>query len=431
MIEKITVVLLAGGKSRRFWPLKNKMQVQFLGKSFLDRQIDFLRQVGLKNIVVVVREENKPKLLRSDVEWVSQEGEGQGAAVLSASMLLQGKPLLVINADDVVSKELFKNLDAVIHENQHILVGFKTTNYFPGGYLVLDGKRVAKVVEKPGEGNEPSSFVKLVCDYFTNADKLLSFLREVSDDDRKRHYELALSEMIAGGERFELLEYTGKWLPLKYPWQTLSLMHYYFKQIKKSMIHKTAQVHKTATIVGPVVLEKDVRVMEYAKLVGPLYVGSGTIIGNHVLVRSSIVGSDCVVGYNCDITGSYIGRNCWFHSNYVGDCVIADGVAMGAGAVLANLRLDEEVIYSKVLDKSVSTGLNKFGAIIGEGSRIGVESQLMPGVKVGKHSFVGPGVLLHEDLAEHRTCYVKQELVYVENKVTSHKDREQFRKALK
>ena len=41
-----------------------------------------------------------------------------------------------------------------------------------------------------------------------------------------------------------------------------------------------------------------------------------------------------MTGFNTDITRSYIGDNCWFHSNYIGDSVLEGNVSMGSGAAI-------------------------------------------------------------------------------------------------
>ena len=430
MKEELTVLLLAGGKSSRFWPLTSKMTYIFMGKTFLERQVSLLKEVGFKNIIVVASSEIAQRFASSTAEIIVQQGEGQGAAILSTAAKIAGKPLLVVNADDLVAKDLFLNLLTKIAGTHNLLVGYKTESYFPGGYLVLDGKKVARVHEKPGEGNTPSSFVKLVCDYFVSADTLVRYLEKTDRSDPNRHYENALSEMMKQGEIFEMVEYSDSWLPLKYPWQTLDLMDDYLDQIKVMQISKSAKVHKTASLIGPIVLGEHVRVMEYSKLVGPLYIGAGTIVGNHSMVRRSMIGENAVIGFGCDVTRSFIGSDTWFHSNYIGDSVIGNHVAMGAGSILANLRLDEGDVYSNVKGERISSGRNKLGAILGEGVRIGVGVRVMPGVKVGQNSVVGPGVILQEDLADNKRCLVKQTHAFSENVISNVRDRSRFRNKL-
>lgn len=430
MNTNVTLLLLAGGRSSRFWPLPHKMTLLFTGKSFLEKQLELVKDAGFKDIVVVVNSELAGRFSGEGITVVEQKGEGQGAAILSSAPQIKGRAVLVVNADDIVSKNLLESVPYFIHNDHHVIVGYKTPQYFPGGYLVLDGKYVRAVQEKPARGSEPSEFIKLVCDYFTSADTLLSFLEKESTEDSQRHYENTLSAMMKNGEVFEMLEYEDVWIPLKYPWQTLSIMDYYLGKIKKKEIAEGAYVHRTATIAGPVVIERGARVMEYAKVVGPTYIGAGAIIGNHTLIRAAQIGENTVVGFGSEITRSYIGSNCWFHTNYVGDSVFADNVGVGAGAVFANLRLDEREIHSHIHGEKIGTERVKLGTLVGEGARIGVEAQLMPGVKVGKQSIVGPGVILQQDLPDHKRCFLKQEHLIEEDKNTLIQDRNRFRSQL-
>lgn len=429
MNQDTTLVILSGGTSSRFWPLSHKMLMSFLGKTFLERQLEFFSKVGFKEIVLVVTKEIAETLSGGSIHIVVQQGEGQGAALLSAREKIEGKPILVINADDIVSSTLFNNLFTT-STSHNMLVGFKTETYFPGGYFELGGKRIVRVHEKPGVGNEPSNYVRLVCDYFQDSNQLLTYLTKNKRAQPNTHYEETLSHMMRDGIVFDMVEYENSWIPLKYPWHTLSAMDYYLSAVTKTYMAQTAQIHESAVIEGPVVIEEGVRVLEFTKLVGPLYIGKNTIIGNHSIVRYSHIGSNSVIGFGSDITRSYIGNDVWCHTNYVGDSVIDSHVAMGAGAVLANFRLDEDIIHSRVKGVRTSTDRKKLGAIIGRGARIGVESQVMPGIKVGKHSVVGPGVQLKEDLVDKTIVMVKQDLEYRQSSVAVVRDRDQFRKKI-
>ncbi len=429
-MKNSTVILLAGGKSTRFWPLPHKMTLPLMGKTFLDHQIEMVLTQGFTDIIVVVTEKIAKQTYSDQVKIVVQKGEGQAAALISAKEFITDKPTLVINADDIISPDIFKTIAARADDQVNLIVGTELDEYFPGGYLVLDGQKVIKVWEKPGAGFEPSKFMKLVCDYFISGTALIKVLEQHKSFNPDSWYEDALTDLIRAGQTFELIQYDGVWIPVKYPWHQLELMDYFLNKIKASSIDESATVDKTATLIGPVVLEKGVRVMEYAKLVGPVYIGAGTIVGNHTLVRQSMVGENCVIGFSSDVTRSYMADNCWFHSNYLGDSVIASDVGMGAGAILANLRLDEGEIHSHIKGQRTGSRRHKLGAIVGSGVRIGVGVYIMPGVKVGQNSSVGAGVLLQSDLPDNKRCYIKQTLTIEENTVSLSKDREKFRKRI-
>jgi NDP-sugar pyrophosphorylase family protein len=180
-----------------------------------------------------------------------------------------------------------------------------------------------------------------------------------------------------------------------------------------------------------VYIEDDVRILENTKITGPAYIGKGTIIGNNNIIRQSYIGAGCVTGFNSDITRSYVGDSCWFHSNYIGDSVLEGNVSMGSGAALANLRLDDGDILSNVNNEPTLTGRNKLGACIGKDVRIGVNASIMPGVKIGRGSFVGSGVVLDADIPEDTFCVVKQSHVTLRNKKNvASVQRDEFKKQL-
>jgi NDP-sugar pyrophosphorylase family protein len=143
----------------------------------------------------------------------------------------------------------------------------------------------------------------------------------------------------------------------------------------------------------------NVVVLENAVIRGPTYIGPNSVIGNNSLVRDySHIGANCLVGYSTEVKGSYIGDRCWFHMNYIGDSIIGDGCSFGAGTVLANFRFDECNISVEIEGEAVDTGLDKFGAIIGDNCKTGVNVSVMPGIKIGPNSIVAPHVCLSEDL---------------------------------
>jgi len=423
------VLLLSGGASSRYWPLPHKMLMSYLGISFIDHQIRLLQQMGLTNIIVVGRPEINHALGKTHVTKILQKGSGQAAAVLSAQKLISDKSVLILNATDVINVKLIKKVLGKAVKNRNLLVGRKVSQYFPGGYFELDRTRVVAIHEKPGEGNEPSQYTRLVCDYFANGFLLINAIKNVTTE-KDDLYETAVTRLIKSGEIFEMIEYQDEWVPVKYPWDTLSLMQHYLLQIGRSRAAKTVKIHRTAQISGKVFLGQNVRVLEYAKLVGPLWVGDNTIIGNHTMVRASHIGANCVIGFNSDVTRSYLGDNVWLHSNYIGDSVVASGVSFGSGTVLANLRLDEQNVYSWVNDERVSTHLDKLGAMIGENTHIGVNVSVMPGIKIGKNSVVGAGAVVDRNLPDSTACFVKQTLDVKTNNRQVGPDRNKFKQKI-
>jgi NDP-sugar pyrophosphorylase family protein len=446
-MNQVKAIILAGGIGQRMWPIKaSKAVLPFFGTPLILHTLETVKKAGVDDFVVVARPEIAGQLRKLTAPFKAQivlqpNPRGLSDAVtqgLKGDSLLRGvrqvkekQPILVVNANDLFAPELIKQIirHAQKEESEVILPGLRVKEYFPGGYLEFKKGRLTRIIEKPPFGKEPSHWVKLVVDYFKNSQPLLKILAQ--NQAQFDVYEIALNQMIKSKSRVAVVKYQNYWGSIKYPWDVLKAMALFFKFRFPQKKGKKPDVSRSVTITGPVIFEEGVRLLEGAKVRGPAYIGAGTIIGNHSLVRESMIGANCVVGYGTEIARSYVGNNGWFHSNYVGDSVLGNNVSLGAGAVLANLRFDEDKVSSLVDGDKVDTGLDKLGAMIGDNVKIGVNASLMPGIKVGSHSLVGPGVVLERDLAENKFCQLKQKLALRKNKkIIGDQVREKARKKI-
>jgi bifunctional UDP-N-acetylglucosamine pyrophosphorylase/glucosamine-1-phosphate N-acetyltransferase len=176
----------------------------------------------------------------------------------------------------------------------------------------------------------------------------------------------------------------------------------HFSKQSKGHISSNSSISEKAVIDQNVIIEDNVRVFEGAVIRGGSYIGRNTVIGTGALVRDSIISDDCVVGYGTEVKHSYVGSGCWFHSNYIGDSILESDCSFGAGAITANFRLDEATIKIKEDSKIIDTETDKLGAIIASGCRIGINASLMPGIRIGAHTFVGSHVCLAENIEANK-----------------------------
>lgn len=404
-MKDLAVLVLGGGIGRRFWPFStDKLLFPFAGRSFIDRTITQLIPSVAKKIVIVTNEQNHDIFARLSFSKphtlvLQQSPEGMGHAIHIAASEISGHSLLILNGDDLFDATLPNQIIQAAHESHAfgVIPGWKTSSYFPGGYIELNGKKIVSIKEKPGEGNEPSPYITFSGHYIEDADVLLSTLSSISSD-HDDHYEQALGTLMKEKD-FYMHEYTGNFLSLKYPWHVLPIMDELLRTIH-SHEGEGLIVKQHVVIEGPVYFGKNVKVMEFTKIVGPVYIGDNTIIGNNNVIRHSMIGNNCVTGFSTDITRSYIGNNCWFHTNYIGDSVLEENVSMGSGAVLANFKLDEGMIQSTIKGEKINTQRNKIGSLIGKHVRIGVNASIMPGVKIGKNSFIGAGLIVKDDIPD-------------------------------
>ena len=402
-------VFLCGGVGKRMFPVtQDKFLLDFLGRPLLQHQVELAQQAGLRDFVIVGNPGNMERLQQAAAgipgiraEFALQQGAmGMAGALQCAAPYLDGQ-VLVLSPDDVLSGLAYTSIlsEASGDSASCCMLGYRVTEYFPGGYLEVDSHGYLKhIVEKPAPGEEPGDLVNIVVHLHRQVGILRDYFAAV-DSGRDDVYERALDHMLKDGHKVKVIPYAGFWAPLKYPWHIFKVMEH-FLDAAEPHISPTARVSDRALVEGKVILGDNVRVLENAVVRGPAYIGPNCVIGNNALVRDySHIGANSVVGYCTEVKHSYIGRNCWFHSNYVGDSIIDDGCSLGSGAITANFRLDEQNIWVQVDGVQVDTGYDKLGAMLGRGCRLGINANLMPGVRVGSRSLVGPRVCLHSDLA--------------------------------
>ncbi|HGY10919.1 MAG TPA: hypothetical protein ENK36_00965, partial [Desulfobacterales bacterium] len=439
--SNMQVILLAAGQSTRLSPIEDKNLLEFGGKTLIEYQVAALKKAKLRDIVVVANKHNLKKIrsvLRGfkNVAVTEQKDldEGMKGGVLAGAKVVGHKNIMVMSTNDVFDVKLFEDM---MHASKQkdvdgVIAGKKVNTYFPGGYLKLNNKNfLTNIIEKPGEGKEPSKLVNLVCHIYNDFPKFTKYLKDVKSkkDDK---YEVALDNYIKKSKARMLAHtYKGEWRAIKYPWHIIDLMnHFLANQVGK--IDRSAKIAKSAVIEDNVIIEKGVKVLHNAVINGPAFIGEGSIIANNALVRGSMIGKNCVIGYSTEVARSYLNHDVWMHSNYLGDSIIDHNVSLGAGTVLGNLRFDEKNVKVTIKKKRVDSGMNKLGAIIGSGARFGINSSTNPGVKIGKDCFIGGGVLVDKDIPEGKLVLLDNKLKTTYNhSPISIKNRSEIKKGLR
>jgi len=437
----LKALILCGGVGNRFKPLQeDKFLINFIGRPLLLHIIDMLRDAGLQQFIFVANKGNVESLRQlvqglDDIACrvvLQEEHSGMAGAVEAAEEYLQG-PVLIVSSNDVVEPLAYlKVVEAYEKGDSDVcLLATRKGQYFPGGYLVVDEQmKVSGIVEKPKPGEQPGDLINVVVHAHRDAHRLLDALSR-AETERDDRYEVALDLLMREGKRVTAVPYVGFWGPLKYPWDVFPVMEYFVWGLRRR-VSLGARVAAGAVVEGSVVLADGVRVLEHAVIRGPAYIGEKAIIGNNVLIRGGChIGAGSVVGFSTEIKHSYIGRNCWFHSNYVGDSIVDDRCSFGSGAVTANLRFDEGIVKVNVNGERIATGMDKLGVMMGRRSQVGINASLMPGVLVGPGAVVGPHVCLTGNLgAGERALAVAEYRVENMGEMAPVTERDQMRRKL-
>jgi NDP-sugar pyrophosphorylase family protein len=143
-----------------------------------------------------------------------------------------------------------------------------------------------------------------------------------------------------------------------------------------------------------VFIGRDTVIEPGAYIKGPAWIGENCQIRHGAYIRENvIIGAGSVIGNSSEIKNSFLFNGCQVpHFNYVGDSILGARVHLGAGVIVSNLKLDGDFITLRVDQTILSTGLRKFGALIGDGAEVGCNAVLNPGSVLGRHAQVYPGV---------------------------------------
>jgi NDP-sugar pyrophosphorylase family protein len=149
------------------------------------------------------------------------------------------------------------------------------------------------------------------------------------------------------------------------------------------------------SVIGELVFIGEGTVIEPgAYIKGPAWIGGGCEIRHGAYLRENvIVGAGSVVGNSSEIKNSILFQKCQVpHFNYVGDSILGAGVHLAAGVIVSNLKLNRTVIDVRAGGEWITSGLRKFGALIGDEAEVGCQAVLNPGSVLGRRSLVYPGV---------------------------------------
>lgn len=155
-----------------------------------------------------------------------------------------------------------------------------------------------------------------------------------------------------------------------------------------------------------------------ATIKGPAWIGENCEIRSGAYLRENvIVGDGCVLGNSCEFKNSILFNGAQVpHFNYVGDSILGYKTHLGAGVILSNIRLDQKPIAVSTAEGHISTGLRKFGAILGDHVEVGCNAVLSPGSIVGRRSLIYPGAQWRGFLPANSVAQLKQVIEIVERK---------------
>lgn len=416
-------VLLAAGEGVRLQPVtatRPKHLICVGGKPILEHCLDAVKACGITEAVIVTHYMGEAirqyfgngEKLGLKLEYVEQAVVlGTGNAVSVAEPLVDGDFALVYG-DLLFASDALKRVVGLFAAEKPAAAMAVVPVEKPESYGIIEltgAKHVKRIVEKPAAREAPSNLANAGLYVFSQ--EIFEEIKQVKASVRGE-WELtdALSMLVKNGKQVLAAEISkADWIDIGRPWDLLEANSWALKRMEHAVY---GNVEDGAHLIGPVTVAETARVRSGAYIEGPTFIDEGSDIGPNCFIRAcTSIGKNVRVGNACEIKNSIVMDYAHVgHLSYVGDSILGEHCNLGAGTITANYRLDAGTVKMMVKDKVVDSGRRKLGAILGDNVKTGVNSVLMPGVKVGCDSRVGPNFMVERDLHANTVALLKQDV---------------------
>lgn len=445
----MTGILLAAGHGTRIWPFaeaRNKCATPVCGTPAVRWMAEHLVRAGASALVVAVganAQSVKGALLglSTPTTYVAGTGtEGSAAAAARALAAVEDEQVTIAYGDIVASPKSVERVVRAAREGEScaVLVARVGADEDPRdsiGVAVREG-RVGEIWGHPRDraghafgGIVAGPRVELL-PYLEGNPGIFTRVEVGGMPPVESDLAMSLSLMLDAGVAIAAVEADACWTDLDKPWDILRansrMVAYLAEQHPEDTIGEGCAVDDSAEIEGRIVLSPGARIGKRCVVRGPLFLGAGSSIENGAIVRGPIhvgreatvrnycqldgpaLGDECIVGHGAEFEGVAFERAYFYH--YCEICgVVGACVDIGAATVCGTLRFDDGDREHRIKGRRERPSEGANASYLGDYSRTGVNATLMPGVKVGAWSCVGPGVVLQEDLPSRKACFVRQE----------------------
>ena len=196
---------------------------------------------------------------------------------------------------------------------------------------------------------------------------------------------------IAGFRSSALGEYSGSM-----PWELTSGSTGIVERLLQGLgegydVTDSVAIHGTSTIENGAVIK------------GPAIIGPDCFIAAGAYVRGGCwLEASCILGPGAELKSSFVfGGSKLAHFNFVGDSLLGRGVNLEAGSIIANYRNEQASPAIEFLHEGrrLDTGVDKFGALVGDRTRIGANAVVAPGAILAPATIVKRLSLIDQGIA--------------------------------
>jgi len=414
--------ILAAGRGTRLRPITTeipKCMLPLIGKPILEHIISELKKAGIKEISIVVGYKKDSIIdyfrdgsrLGVRIKYVEQK-ETLGTAH-AIGLLRFREDFLVVNGDTPLSSKDITSLISAYSEGKKShqasaavgVVKVESPNNY--GVIVIKNGFAQKIVEKPKKFVSDRANTGI----YVFSPEIFDAIKETKKSERGE-YEITTSIqlLIDHGKKVKVGEIKDLWSDIGNPWTYLDTNKILMDRMKSAV---SGKVEKFVEVNGKLCLGKNSVIKSGTYVEGPVYIGDNCTVGPNAFLRSyTTIGNNCKIGNGVEIKNSIIMDDSKIpHLSYVGDSIIGRNCNFGAGTLVGNLRLDEKSVKMRIGEEIVDSGRRKFGCIVGDNVKTGINVLINSGKKIGSNSMIGPGVIVYNDVPESSFLIMKQELI--------------------
>ncbi|MHA1268844.1 MAG: bifunctional sugar-1-phosphate nucleotidylyltransferase/acetyltransferase [Candidatus Helarchaeota archaeon] len=413
-------VILVAGEGKRLRPLtltRPKHLLPVAGKPILEYTVEMLKKIDIKDLIFIIGHAKESiqnhfedgKKFGVNIEYIVQEtpqGTAQAAGLVEKYV---NDDFMLIYGDIMVGFATYTELMKKYYQiNKKSIISLKKVeDPEKYGIVSLKNNKAVKIIEKPTDpalGNLANAGI-----YILNP--LIFDMIKKTNKSKRGEYEItdSLQMFIDSGEDLYGYTITSWWLDVGRPWDLLDANKFLMDEINYKIESK---IEEGSHIVGNVSIGKNTIIRSGAYIKGPVIIGNNCDIGPNCYIRDyTTIGDYVRVGNACEIKSSIImDHTNVAHLSYVGDSILGEHCNLGAGTITANLRFDKKHIKMTVKEEKVNTKRKKLGAIIGDYVQTGIGTTILPGIKIGIHSILGPNINIWEDIPEYSRVILKEKV---------------------
>ena len=397
-MENIQAIIMAGGNDNKVKSKKSKLLQKIYGKTIIMRVTESVIKAGIKDITVVVgeNEEEIKQELHDIVKYVKQQGEGTASAILSCKEIIDTqKQVLVLNANIplIQSKTINEFIERAKENDLTILTALLNEN---AGYgrILRNNNIIEKIIEKDEITQEHDKIKEVNTGVYCFAGEILKeYIDEVKEGNITQIVELLNNKNKTVGSM--LVEDNSEVLSMNNKIQLELLTK--ILRIRINTMHMqngvTIEDSNSTYIYDDVEIGMDTVIHPNTTIKSGVIIGEDCEIGPNAYIREGCKLSDKVkIGSFVEIKKAIIGKGTKVpHLSYMGDCEIGQNCNIGCGTITCNYD-----------------GFNKSKTIIGNHSFIGSNTNLVAPVTLGDNTFVAAGSTITDDVPDDSLAIARQ-----------------------